>query len=404
MDPLDIVANLHKIKPVYQPIISAIRHTVFGYEVLGRFHNENEWISLGDFFQDDAVPDEFKVEVDQHLLHIAISEMLESNEKGYLFINRNAKQLMVNNGDELLQLLIMFEEKGFSMSRIVIGVTEHNFDEDFENLNHLLLYYKTYGIRIAVDHVGAKSSNVDRIRQLEPHIVKVDTRIIRKRHSEGFQDIMYSLSMLAHRIGAALLFENIEDNYQLNFAWKHGGRYYQGFYLAKPGFDLATKDVLSVNVGEKFAKYIQREKSKIEDRLNHVLNWERKMKGLLPKWGGTRKVDSFIDAVTTRFDEESFRMYVCNSDGQQVSSNFRKREQIWEVEPDKIGSNWAFRPYFLENMMQMKTWNRGILSDIYSDIETREMVRTFSYPLTEKDFLFIDMSYSFIYENDSLLK
>ncbi|MFZ3579794.1 EAL-associated domain-containing protein [Virgibacillus sp. DJP39] len=403
MDPLDIVGNLNNIKPVYQPIVSAIRHTVFGYEVLGRFYNDNEWHSLGDFFQDNEVPEEFKVEVDQHLLYIAISDMIESNETGHLFINRNAKQLLVNNGDDLLQSLIMFEKKGFSMNRIVIEVTEHDFEEDYEQLIHLLLYYKTYGIKIAVDQVGAKSSNIDRIRQLEPHILKIDTRIIRNRHSEGFQDIMYSLSMLARRIGAALLFENIEDDYQLNFAWKHGGRYYQGFYLAKPGFDLAAEEVLSVNVREKFAAYIQREKSKIEDRLKHVWNWEQKMKNLLSKWEGTKKVDAFIDAVTAQFDAESFRMYVCDSDGQQVSSNFRKHDDKWKVELDKLGSNWAFRPYFLENMMQMKTWKRGILSDVYSDIETREMVRTFGYPLSENDFLFIDISYSYIYENESLL-
>ncbi|WP_077625087.1 EAL domain-containing protein [Sediminibacillus massiliensis] len=403
MDPLEIVGNLHNTKPIYQPIISAIRHTVIGYEVLGRYRNGDEWVSLGDFFLDSEVPEEFKVEVDQHLLKMAIKDMLDTNTEGYLFINRNAKQLMVNDGEDLLQTLISFEQKGFSMSRIVIEVTEHDFDEEFENLNHLLLYYKTYGIQVAVDHVGAKSANIDRIRQLEPHILKIDTDIIRNHKSDGFQDIMHSLSMLARRIGAALLFENIEDNFQLHFAWKHGGRYYQGYYLAKPGFDLTAKRPLSVNVTEKVSEYIRREKRLVEERVNHVLAWEQKVKNAIPNWHGPKKIDTFIEALTAYFDEESFRMFICDSDGQQVSANFRKRGKEWEIEPDKKGSNWAFRPYFLENTMQMKTWNRGILSDIYSDIETREMIRTFSYPLTDQYFLFIDIQYSFLYDNESLL-
>ncbi|UOQ92177.1 EAL domain-containing protein [Halobacillus shinanisalinarum] len=403
MDPLDIVENLHNIKPVYQPIVSAIKHDVIGYEVLGRFHDTEKWMSLGPFFHDNDVPDEFKVEVDQHLLQIAISEILESNKEGLLFLNRNAKQLMVNDGEDLLETLLMFEQKGFSMNRVVIELTEHDFDEEFEVLSHLLLYYKTYGIQIAVDHVGAKSSNIDRIRQLEPNILKIDTKMIRKHNSDGFQDIMYSLSMLAHRIGAALLFENIEDDFQLYFAWKHGGRYYQGHYLAKPGFELVTKNLLSLDIGEKVTAYILREKSLVEQRLTFTLSWEQKVKGLLPKWEGARKVDSFVEFVTDQFDEESFRMFVCNSDGQQVSSNFRKREQIWELEQDKKGSNWAFRPYFLENVMQMKTWRKGILSDIYSDIETKDMIRTFSFPLNDEHFLFIDIRYSFIYDNECLL-
>ncbi|QTM99098.1 EAL domain-containing protein [Sediminibacillus dalangtanensis] len=403
MDPLDILDNLESIKPVYQPIVSAIRHTVAGYEVLGRFRNEEEWESLGPFFSDPEVPEEFKVEVDQHLLQIAITEMLEAEVDGYLFINRNAKQLMVNDGEDLLQLLLDFEAKGFSMNRIVIEVTEHDFDEAFENLNHLLLYYKTFGIQIAVDHVGAKSSNIDRIRQLEPHILKIDTDIIRRHNADGFQDIMHSLSMLARRIGAALLFENIEDNFQLYFAWKHGGRFYQGYYLAKPGFALDGQSVLRINVTEKVSEYIKREKQLVEQRLLHVLNWEQKVKRIQSQWEGTKKADHFIEGLTSDFEEESFRMFICDSDGHQVSSNFRKRDGRWEMEPDKIGSNWAFRPYFLENTMQMKTWSRGILSEIYSDIETREMIRTFSFPLTDEYFLFIDIRYAFIFENESLL-
>ncbi|WP_281975798.1 EAL domain-containing protein [Halobacillus litoralis] len=403
MDPLDIIGNLHKIKPVFQPIVSAINHDINGYEVLGRYQHENEWCSLGPFFHDPEVPEEFKAEVDQHILRLAMTEMLEKNKKGLLFINRNAGQLMMNEGEELLETLLVYEQKGFSLDRVVIEVTEHEFDEDFESLSHLLLYYKTYGIQIAVDHVGAKSSNIDRIRQLEPHILKIDASIIRKQNSDIFQDIVYSLSMLANRIGAAILFENIEDDFELYFAWKHGSRYYQGFYLAYPAFDLVDKASLTNDLGEKVAGYVQREKNLLEQRYGFVKKWENKVKGLLSKWEGPKKSDAFIEWVTEQFHDESFRMFVCHIDGQQVSANFRKREDKWELEPHKRGSNWAFRPYFLESVVQMKVLNTGLLSELYSDIETKEMVRTFSVPLTDQHFLFIDLRYAYLYNHECLL-
>ena len=53
--------------------------------------------------------------------------------------------------------------------------------------------------------------------------------------------------------------------------------------------------------------------------------------------------------------------------------------------------------------MQMKTWHKGILSDIYSDIETGEIIRTFSYPLSEDCYLFVDISNDFLSESDYLL-
>ncbi|TGB04435.1 EAL domain-containing protein [Halobacillus salinus] len=403
MDPLDVIGNLHNVRPVYQPIVSAIRHDVRGHEVLGRYYDGEEWCSLKFFFLHPDVPEEFKVEVDQHLLNIALQEVLDQGVEGLVFINRSAKELMVNDGEDLLELLLEFQERGLELNRIVIEVREHDFDEDFKALNHLLLYYKTFGIQIAVDHVGAKSSNIDRIRQLEPHILKVDTMHIRNNDSQGFQDIMYSLSMLANRIGAAMLFETIEDDYQLYFAWKHGGRYYQGYYLAEPRFELSSKESLRISVEEKVNHYIKREKALVDQRLHFVLSWERKLGEIVTKWEGAKKVDGFLERLTTEFDESSFRMFICDADGIQISSNFRKYKDSWEPEHNKKGSNWAFRPYFLENVMQMKTWKKGILSDVYSDIETKELIRTFSFPLTDQYFLFIDINYSYIYENEFLL-
>lgn len=403
MDPLDILENLDKVKPAFQPIVSAVKHTVIGYEVLGRFQVENDWSSLGDFFQDNDVPDEYKVEVDQHLLKLAISQMLDSGNEGLLFINRNARQLMINNGEDFLKTLQAFVEKGFAMDRIVLEITEHDFDEDFDQLAHLLIYYKTYGIQIAVDHVGAKSSNIDRIRQLRPHILKIDTSFVRNVNSDVFQDVIQTLSVLARRIGAKLSYENIEDDYQLYFAWKHGGHYYQGFYLAKPDFDLPINGAMSLDVGDKIKAFVQREKSMVEGRYAFVVSREEKVKKLISNWHGPEKADDFIELVSEAFDEESFRLYICNSDGQQVSSNFRKHNKQWGFERDQIGSHWAFRPFFLENTMQMKTWHKGILSDIYSDIETGEIIRTFSYPLSEDCYLFVDISNDFLSESDYLL-
>lgn len=403
MDPLDILENLNKVKPAFQPIISAVKHDVVGYEVLGRFQFEDTWVSLGDFFHNSDVPDEYKVEVDQHLLRQAIAQMLDTENSGLLFINRNAKQLLINSGEDFLDSLKEYAEKGFSMNRIVLEITEHDFDEDFDVLEHLLIYYKTYGIQIAVDHVGAKSSNIDRIRQLRPHILKVDTTFVRNSNPDIFQDVIQTLSVLARRIGAKLSYENIEDNYQLYFAWKHGGHYYQGFYLAKPAFELPVNGSIPVDVGEKIDAFVQREKSMVEGRYAFTHIQEEKIKKLLPKWKGPAEADHFIKAVAEAFQEESFRLYICNSDGRQVSSNFRKHGSQWVLEPDQLGSHWAFRPYFLENTMQMKTRHKGILSDIYSDIETGEMIRTFSYPLSEDCYLFIDIGNDFISGKDYLL-
>ena len=403
MDPLDIIDNMDKIMPVFQPIVSAVKHDVIGYELLGRFLEPDGTKSLGEFFNDPEVPDEFKTEVDQRLLEMALDQLLLQNNDCLLFINRNARQLMAGDGEDFLKILLEYQKRGFPLERIVLEITEHDFNEDFDTLNHLLLYFKTYGIQIAVDHVGAKSSNIDRIRQLRPHILKIDMSISRHHQPDAFQDIIHSLSMLAHRIGARLLYEYIEDNHQLYFAWKHGGHYYQGYYLAHPNPALLTTDSLSIHVGEKVKEFVYREKTMVSERLAYTARSEEKLKRLMGKWQSPDFADLFIREVQSFFETESFRIYICNSNGEQVSSNFRKTAGYWHGEPQHIGSHWAFRPYFLENMMLMKANHKGRLSDIYADIETGEMIRTFSYPLSDECFLFIDLSYDFLSENDYLL-
>ncbi|MEZ0480984.1 EAL-associated domain-containing protein [Planococcus sp. SSTMD024] len=403
MDPLDIIDNLDKVMPVFQPIVSAVKHDVIGYELLGRYIEPDGIKSLGDFFNDPEVPDEFKTEVDQRLLEMALDQMLAENNDCLLFINRNARQLMAGDGEDFLKALLEYRKRGFPLERIVLEITEHDFNDDFDTLNHLLLYFKTYGIQIAVDHVGAKSSNIDRIRQLRPHILKIDMSISRHHQPDALQDIIHSLSMLAHRIGARLLYEYIEDNHQLYFAWKHGGHYYQGYYLAHPDPALLTTDALSIHVGDQVKEFVHREKAMVSERLAYTARSEEKLKRLMGKWQSPDYADQFIQEVLPLFETESFRIYICNGDGEQVSSNFRKTAGSWQGEPQQIGSHWAFRPYFLENMMLMKASHKGRLSDIYADIETGEMIRTFSYPLSDECFLFIDLSYEFISENDYLL-
>lgn len=404
MDPLLVLENLNHVKPVFQPIVSAVKHTIIGYEVRGRFLHQGEWRSLGDFFQNPDVPDDFKIEVDTHLLKLAMSEMLHNGNGCNLFLYRDAQHLLADGGGAFISVLKEYEAKGFALERVVLEITEHAFEEDFESLNHLLMYYKTYGIQIAVDHVGAKSSNIDRIRQLKPDILKIDTTVIRTNRPDVFQDIVYSLSLLARRIGAKLSYEHIEDDYQLRFAWKHGGHYYQGYYLAKPDFQLLSNDSLQVNVGDSIQKFIDSEKVLIAKCLTFSVSCEEKVKKVVLKWSGVEQGDVFLQLLAAPFDEESFRMYICNSNGQQVSSNYRKRTDGWAIETEQKGAHWAFRPYFLENIIRMKKWPRGILSDVYSDIETGDFVRTFSYPLAADSFLFIDISSDYLYEHDFLLR
>ena len=79
----------------------------------------------------------------------------------------------------------------------------------------------------------------------------------------NFTDVLFSLSLLARKIGATLLFENIEMSFQLQFAWKNGGRYYQGFYLHPPASEFIDRELQKERLKEKFHDFIAYEKRKL---------------------------------------------------------------------------------------------------------------------------------------------
>ncbi|MFC3884298.1 EAL-associated domain-containing protein [Bacillus songklensis] len=404
MDPLDILTNLDQVIPYYQAIFSADAHKIIGYEVLGRFQTEDKAESLGPFFHDDAIPDEYRIEVDQVVLAKALDYIIEEEDKtSLIFINQNTNLLMKDHGESLLALLRSFEERGLSLSQIVLEITEHDFNGDIDQLDHLLTYYRTYGIKIAIDNIGKESSNLDRIGLLSPDILKIDLHILRKTAmTQSYQDVLYSLALLARKIGATLLYEDIEASFQLQYAWRNGGRYFQGFYLHKPSPAFVPADLLKDKLKEQFRSFIAQEKKKLLAIHNLTQCFQVKLQQLIPKCKKLTSYDEMIAVMARELSDVCFRIYICDENGFQQSANILKKEESWNFEPRYVNKNWSWRPYFLENIIRMSHEQKGILSDLYSDIESGESIRTFSYPIDSHHYVFIDLPYSFLYERDAL--
>ena len=127
MDALEILSDLENVFPYFQPIFSADEQRVIAYEVLGRYKSEGNIISLGTFFQDDQIPDEYKFEVDL-LVKMALENALKLDEDVSIFLNRNADLLMYGHGEPFLQELLAFEKKGLMLNRIVLEISDRNYN------------------------------------------------------------------------------------------------------------------------------------------------------------------------------------------------------------------------------------------------------------------------------------
>ncbi|MEH6995456.1 EAL-associated domain-containing protein [Neobacillus drentensis] len=403
MDALDILTDLENVIPYFQPIFSADEQRVIAYEVLGRYRSEGSIISLGSFFHDDSIPDEYKFEVDQLLVQKALERAFDLEDDVSIYLNRDADLLMYRHGEPFLQELLAFEKRGLNLKRIVLEISEGNYKGDFGQLDHLLQYYRTYGIKVAIASINSDTNFFERIGQLGPEIIKINLRALKSNATAAsFTDVLFSISLLARKIGATLLFENIEMSYQLQFAWKNGGRYYQGFYLHPPAPEFIERELLKQRLKGKFHEFIAYEKRKLEAIYSAAEYFQNKVQDILIK-NKKANYEELFTSLIKEMDQIAFRMYVCDEDGFQKSSNIFKGESGWYTQKEYIEKNWSWRPYFLENIIKMRNERKGILSDIYSDIETGETIRTFSIPINGSDYLFIDITYQYLFENDQLL-
>ncbi|MGM9923282.1 MAG: EAL-associated domain-containing protein [Bacillus sp. (in: firmicutes)] len=398
MDAMEVLTNLEHLQPFFQPIFSADDHVVVGYEILGRYVNDSVVESLGPFFQDESVPEEYRVEVDNHILKLALAKMKDFDDEYLIFINRDPNLLMIDHGEGFLEIVKEFisEDK---MSCIVIELSEKKFNGDMESLHHLLTYYKTYGIKIAIDHLGA-DSHLDRISKLSPQILKVNLEQLKYQAWDTHEDVIASIGVLARKIGATLLFESIETVYQLQFAWRHSGRYYQGFYLAEPNVAFLDKEQLKERFKKECHSFILTEKRSLERKYDTKKKLREDICSIIQKTRVASQDADQLLALAKALESFSFRLYVCDEDGFQTSPNILKQNGKWLVQWEYQNKNWSWRPYFLKTIIKMRNDKKGELSDSYSDIETGQTTRTFSIPLNEHEYLFIDLSYDFLYEND----
>ncbi len=94
---------------------------------------------------------------------------------------------------------------------------------------------------LVVDDLGAGHSNLKRVLDLEPAVVKLDRELVsgidkRKRQ----QLLVQAVVGLCHELGALVVAEGIETAAELSAVIDSGAEYGQGYVLARPGYPCPT--------------------------------------------------------------------------------------------------------------------------------------------------------------------
>jgi EAL domain-containing protein (putative c-di-GMP-specific phosphodiesterase class I) len=389
-----------KITPYFQPILSADSKSVYSYEILGRYIDDNgEVRSLGNFFNDDNTSNEEALRIDRHIRREAMRRYAEEKRDEYLFINIRLAWLLqfAENPEEMLTLQ-WAKEFDITPDKLVIEITEEEFNAN-ETYIRTIIHYKNVGCRIALDDYGKKASDIERLAKIKPDIIKINMDYIhRTENSYHYREYLQSVADFAESVGIEVLYEGIETQKQLDICMSLKGRYYQGFLIAMPQPSMSDAKINDAV----FSTAIENVYTLFQDE---IIVTEALRKSL------DMRVERFLAQNPFNFDEGDHDNYLvslcqeltnvrlvflCDRRGNQLTSNI-----IWQpggaafINSGRLAKyknrNWVWRGYFFETLKSVAVGQKSYMSGAYHDFTSKDNVRTYSYAISEDIFLFIDI-------------
>ncbi|WP_405154926.1 EAL domain-containing protein [Paenibacillus sp. FSL K6-0108] len=117
----------------------------------------------------------------------------------------------------------------------VFEVVETEQIQHMSILQHIFKVYRSHGMSVALDDVGAGFSTIEVMNRLEPDFVKIDRSLIDHcDHDLNKQQQIIDIVEMSRRFGGRVLAEGIERIEEFEFCRSVGIELAQGYYFGKP--------------------------------------------------------------------------------------------------------------------------------------------------------------------------
>lgn len=218
---------------VFQPILDYRAHNYLGYEGLIRGPAGTSLASPAALFA-SAQRCGLSLTLERACRETIFRAFAALGLSGKLFINCSPGCLAdprFRNG-ETLELL---HDIGLAASRIVIEVTENEKIDDFSALRDDLSYYRSLGMKIAIDDLGEGFSNLRMWSEVRPEYVKIDRHFIQGITDDALKfQLVRSIHQIAETCGTYIIAEGIEEESDFITVRDLGIECGQGFFIAYP--------------------------------------------------------------------------------------------------------------------------------------------------------------------------
>jgi len=378
--------------PYFQPIVGIASGKIIGYEALARQVGINDRVvSAGELFSAPGITDEQLIEWDRLVRRQALQQFSQSNCNGYLTVNISAKWIDYVSDFNSLPTLLMLDEFNIDRSRIIIEITESKGDLD--KLVEVVEVYRKHGLKVAIDDFGAGFSQLERVMAIQPDIIKLDMRLFKQATKGGIaSDIVHLLTRLAKRTGCRIVCEGVETADEFFFGLSCGAQYMQGYLFSPAEADFKNPTHFQKQISALRKTFLDNTLTKEQHKIQYIAN----IKNLCKQLRTALETGFNLHDLSAHPFEESgvLRFYLCNNEGEQISSNFNFANSEWFEDSTQIGFNWAWRPYFYQLLALESEEDsyRLVTSERYRDFNTDVLCKTLSLRLDDERVLLVDIA------------
>ena len=216
----------------YQPVVALADRSVVAHEALLRADSDGRPVDGGDlFFVADSAG--WLPRLDRVGRECAIAGAAGWLGEADLFVNTHPTSVLRPDAD-LASTAEAVERAGLRPGQLVLEVGERAAVTDRGHLLAVLESYRAHGWRVALDEVAAGWSSASLLDVVRPDVVKLGRALVAALPDDGARAVVRTVAAHAHRLGAVVVAEGVEDERAAEEVTALGADLGQGWLFGRP--------------------------------------------------------------------------------------------------------------------------------------------------------------------------
>ncbi len=220
----------------YQPIVKPKTGEIMGMEALLRWKQEPYGEVSPSVFIEWLEEDPCIYELGNWILETALRDTaLIAKEYPGFFVNVNVSAGQIKRREFREAVLTRLEASGLEPKQLCMELTERCREMDFEYLSQEIEFYKSHGIKVAMDDFGTGNASLSMALAIPVDELKIDMSFVKDIVDKPEnQEMVKSIVEYGKNISIETCIEGVESKEVQEYLDRYGATWYQGYYYSTP--------------------------------------------------------------------------------------------------------------------------------------------------------------------------